>query len=176
MKLRLALHTDAESIARLHAASWRFAYRAALSESFLAGDIVENRQKLWTERLASPAIGQFVMVAEQDESILGFACAYAKMDAVYGALLDNLHVTQSRHKTGIGKTLMSGIRSWWSAHSADEELHLWVLQSNFPAIAFYKHLGAVESGADIWSPPGGGSVPRYRLSWRYPTDLKTDST
>lgn len=174
MQLRLALASDAELIASLHVASWRLAYRTALSESFLAGDIVENRRKLWIERLNKPLANQFVLVAEQDESILGFACAYAKADAVHGALLDNLHVIQARHKTGIGKALMSGIRTWWSALASDEQLHLWVLQSNLSAIRFYQHLGAKESGADIWAPPGGGAVPRYRLSWGTPNDLKID--
>lgn len=175
MQLRLALPADAQSIARLHAASWRFAYRAALSESFLAGDIVENRRKLWVERLDNPAAGQYTVVAEENESMIGFACAYAKSDPVHGALLDNLHVIQPRIKTGVGKALMSSIRSWWSTTSADEHLHLWVLQSNQRAIAFYKHLGAMESGADIWSPPGGGSVPRYRLSWVAPHELRADA-
>ena len=39
MHLRTANQSDIQAIASLHAASWRHAYRGALSDAYLAGDI-----------------------------------------------------------------------------------------------------------------------------------------
>lgn len=63
MNIRRATYQDVGSIADLHAASWRYAYRGALSEKFLAGDIVADRKTLWEQRLSQPS-NQLVIVAE----------------------------------------------------------------------------------------------------------------
>ncbi|MBI3789774.1 MAG: GNAT family N-acetyltransferase, partial [Gemmatimonadetes bacterium] len=73
--LRAAGLADATAIAVLHAASWRFAYRDALSAAYLAGDIVPEREALWTARLGRPLPTQRVIVAE-GPTLLGFACLF----------------------------------------------------------------------------------------------------
>ena len=96
-RYRRATHDDVRAIAALHAESWRHTYRGALRDEFLDGDIEQNRITLWEGRLAAPAANQLVVVAEDDEGITGFACAYGRADPRWGTLLDNIHVRRERH-------------------------------------------------------------------------------
>jgi hypothetical protein len=52
--LRTGLAADAVSIAELHAASWRSAYRPYLSATYLDADIGAERERVWQEHLAQP--------------------------------------------------------------------------------------------------------------------------
>ena len=166
MHIRIAVPTDAPSIAALHAASWRIAYRGALSDEYLAGDILSERNSIWAERFFSPPPNQYVAVAEIDNQLVGFACAYAGHDARWGTLLDNIHVVHALQRQRIGTQLMSSVASWCALNHPHEGLFLWVLKSNAPAQRFYENLGAVKAGSDIWSPPGGGAIPRFRYAWQ----------
>ncbi len=166
MRIRIALPTDAQNIAEIHAASWRYAYRGALSDDYLAGDIATERSEVWAKRFQSAPPSQHVVVAEIDEQIVGFACAYANKDSHWGALLDNIHVMQSMQRRGIGMKLIGAVARWCESTSPPEGLFLWVLQSNVQAQRFYQGLGASNVGTDVWSPPGGGTVPRYRYAWQ----------
>lgn len=167
MKLRAANQSDIPAIASLHAASWRHAYRGALSDAYLAGDIEADRTVTWTHRLKSPVVGQFVTVAEENEKVIGFACAFSDSDPIYGALLDNIHVSLSKQRQGIGSRLLRQVANWCAANASDQGLYLWVIQSNVTAQHFYETLGAKNVGTDVWVPPGGGAVPRFRYAWEY---------
>ena len=165
MHLRTANQSDIQAIASLHAASWRHAYRGALSDAYLAGDIEADRTAAWTQRLRAPVTGQFVTVAEENEQITGFACAFSGSDPLYGTLLDNIHVSLSKQRQGIGSRLLQQVANWCAAKTPDQGLYLWVIQSNVTAQHFYEALGAKNVGEDVWVPPGGGAVPRFRYVW-----------
>jgi GNAT superfamily N-acetyltransferase len=166
MIIRDARKTDAQQIATVHAASWRFAYQAALSDTFLAKDIDTERSSFWANRLCRSPSNQYVIVAEKESNIIGFACAYANYDDRWGNLLDNLHIIQSMQHYGIGTKLLVNIAQWCHRATISDGLFLWVLQSNLETQRFYQALGAVNTGSDIWVPPGGGRVPRYRYAWQ----------
>jgi GNAT superfamily N-acetyltransferase len=166
MPLRSAIPADASAIAALHVASWRSAYRGALRDEFLAGPIVADRDAVWAERFRSPPANQHVVVAEENGQIVGFACAYAGDHPEWGSLLDNLHVSRSLQRRGLGTALLRHVALWCAATAPRLGLYLWVLQSNRSAQKFYEDLGAVQVDTGTWSPPGGGQVPSYRLAWR----------
>ena len=166
MQIRVAEKSDVTAIANLHAASWRFAYRGALSDEYLAGDIVSDRAAIWSQRLTAKNQNQYVLVAEENSHLIGFACAFAHFDQQWGTLLDNIHVSQSHHRSGIGTSLMRQIARWHQAQSSSKPMFLWVLQSNGTAQRFYEALGAETVGTDVWVPPGGGAIPRFRYAWR----------
>jgi ribosomal protein S18 acetylase RimI-like enzyme len=166
MQIRLARESDAESIARLHAASWRTAYRGSLSDAYLDGPIETERIELWRGRFAQPAENQFVVVAESNGRIVGFGCAYGGQDPQWGTFLDNLHVDPEHKRQGIGAQLMGRVASWSAAAYPGQGIYLWVLESNHAARRFYERLGAETAGSDIWNPPDGTALPKLRMVWR----------
>src|SRR5579885_337300 len=165
MRIRTACSRDAEQIGTLHAASWRYAYQGVLSVEFLADKIVADRLALWSRRLHNEVPGQYVVVAEHEDEIIGFACAYAGSDKCWGTLLDNLHVSHAYQRQGLGRRLMSLIASWCNDVSPSRGLFLWVVETNVQAQKFYERLGGKKVGDDVWFPPGGGEVPRYCYAW-----------
>jgi GNAT superfamily N-acetyltransferase len=165
MQLRAARASDAAAIAALHAASWRPCYRGALNEAYLDGELDAERGRVWSQRLDEPASNQYVVVADRDGRLQCFACAYLGSDPEWGTLLDNMHVAAELRRRSVGGQLMRAVASrCLTAGSA--RLYLWVLESNQRARRFYERHGAALSGADVWSPPGGGTVARHRYAWR----------
>ena len=165
LRLRTARVDDAEQIAALHTASWRNAYAGALSAAYLASEIVAERRALWLSRFGCAPPGQFVVVAEVANEIVGFVCAYAAADAQWGTLLDNIHVAPGLQGRKIGTRLLGATAQWCASTTAVSGLFLWVLQHNPHAHRFYEALGALRAGADTWTPPGGGALARYRYAW-----------
>lgn len=152
-------------MADLHAASWRLAYRGALSDAYLAGDIVADRRQVWASRLSSPLPRQRVFVCEESGVMRGFACAYLQEDAQWGCLLDNIHVGASAQRQGLGSRLLGAVAESCAALTPASGLYLWVLQGNEVAQKFYRAHGAQNVGSDVWAAPGGTQVPRFRLAW-----------
>lgn len=165
MIIREARTADATAIARLHAESWRVAYRGALSDAFLDGDVFADRLQVWRQRLLSPANKQHVLVAEEDREATGFVCAYGADDPQWGTLLDNLHVSQPNWGRGIGQRLMAEVASLGAKAYPGKGMYLWVLAPNVPARRFYERLGATNAGQEQWGAPGGGTVQRLRYVW-----------
>src|SRR5690242_14838099 len=101
MRYRAATHDDAEAIAHLHAVSWTTAYRGGYSDEFLDGPVWDDRRTFWTNRLADLPDDQYVVVAEENGAIVGFACVTGAHHAELGSYLDNLHVAPDQHRKGI---------------------------------------------------------------------------
>jgi GNAT superfamily N-acetyltransferase len=171
MNIREAGAGDADAIARLHAASWRTAYRGALSDAYLSGPIEAERQTVWRERLGRHDPDQFVVVAESGGETVGFACAYGGHDPQWGTFLDNLHVTPALKRQGIGAQLMAAVAQWSAGHYPGQGLYLWVLDSNDSAKRFYARMGGEDAGIDTWTPPDGSALPKLRIAWRDPAVL-----
>lgn len=165
MSIRTAVPSDDKAIAELHAASWQFAYRGALSDEYLAGDIVADRMALWQARLHRPEANQYVIVAHEKEVLLGFACLYLGADPLWGSLLDNIHVSQAAQRKGLGSLLLHAVANHCMAAAPHAGLHLWVLQQNIGAQQFYCSHGAENVGTDTWNAPGGTQVPRFLFGW-----------
>ena len=165
MNLRDAVATDLVPISRLHATSWRTAYRGALSEQYLADQVLSERSALWNERLHRPKDHQIVIVSDAGDTLLGFACAFVGEDPQWGSLLDNIHVAQAAWRQGLGSLLLAEIARRCSARKPDVGLHLWVLQSNANAQRFYEACGADRAGEGIWTAPDGSRIPEFRYAW-----------
>ncbi len=142
IKLRDAVLSDYKAIAKLHAESWKKYYRGMYSDHFLDNDVEQNRLATWYDRFHAPANNQQVIVAVSEEQIVGFACIFTNDDPRFGTLLDNLHVSAAKQKTGIGKLLIkeAALRSY--TNDKDSKFYLWVLELNVNARRFYENLGA----------------------------------
>lgn len=168
MNIRVALNSDLKSIAGLHTKIGRTTYMNVLSKHYLSNEIESDRLKVWSEKFQNPAENQIILVAEEGQFFLGFACLYLNSDSRWGALLDNLHVVPEMRGKGIGKALMQEVVRLCINQIG---LYLWVLEINIYAQSFYKKLGATESEIGIWHPPGGGATNTLRYTWSSPICL-----
>jgi GNAT superfamily N-acetyltransferase len=166
MTIRAAGLADADSIARVHAASWQIAYRGILSEEFLQGPLQENRRALWHGRLAdSDRADQFVLVDEHEGTIRGFACAFLDADPEWGCLLDNLHVVPELKGQGLGRQLMADVADRILHSKSIQRLHLWAYEQNLAARRFYERLGGEITLREAKPAPDGGEVNEVRYCW-----------
>ena len=85
MMYREAKNKDAEQLATVHANSWRSTYRGLFSDEFLNNGVFENRCSVWNERLNKPSNNQLVLVAEENNKIIGIICVYGNDDVQYVA-------------------------------------------------------------------------------------------
>jgi ribosomal protein S18 acetylase RimI-like enzyme len=165
--LRPATAQDIAAIAALHADSWRRHYRGAFRDSYLDGDVVADRQAVWTERLTAPAPDQFTIVADRVGEVVGFVHMILDDDPEWGTLLDNLHVTYRLKRGGIGRRLLlEAARQLAQRRPTDSRFYLWVLDQNTAARAFYAKYGGTTVETALDDPLPDGSLGHcHRVVW-----------
>lgn len=170
VRLREAGRDDAGTVARLHADSWRRFYRGAYADSFLDGDVLDDRLGVWSARLRASG-NKLTLLAEDDAGPVGFVHIEFDDDALWGSLVDNLHVTPGRRRGGVGSTLLTQAAAEVRQRAIGSGLYLWVLEQNTAAQAFYSAHGGECVGRRRISPPGGdpsrlnGSPHALRIAW-----------
>jgi GNAT superfamily N-acetyltransferase len=172
---RSAEPQDDAAIAALHTASWRSANRGLLPDSNLDALIEHQHARLWQERLRQPrADRRFVVLAEQDGALIGFACVLLLVEPGWGACLDNLHVQPELKGRGIGRDLFARSADWVVQSAPIWPLHLWVLEANLPARRFYdRYRGEVAERTT--KPMADGVVAAVlRYVWRDLDQLQVD--
>jgi ribosomal protein S18 acetylase RimI-like enzyme len=142
-----------------------------MTDEFLDGGALENRRGVWRERLEAPAANQYVRIAEEGAEIIGFICAFADQDPVWGSYIDNLHVLYSRHGRGVGRALIGSAAEWLCGTHPNRGVYLWVMEANTGARAFYERLGGTNAGTMDLEDPGGGRAPNCRYVWARPGRL-----
>jgi GNAT superfamily N-acetyltransferase len=171
MRFRDATLLDVPAIAALHAANWRETYRGILVDAYLDGDLLAERTQVWSLRFEAPEPHQRVVIAEEQQTLLGFACMYGAHDVEAGTLLENLHVATATRGTGLGTRLVQEVARWSHRHHPQSGLHLWALERNAAARHFYERLGGVVTASGVWSPPVGPAVAEVRYGWPRPAAL-----
>jgi ribosomal protein S18 acetylase RimI-like enzyme len=171
---RDATIADAETLAQLHTESWRRTYRGMMRDAFLDGGALENRRHVWHERLIAAREDQFVCVAQDAATLVGFVCAFAGEDPLWGSYIDNLHVAYTHHRRGIGRALMRQAGRWLCDTRPDVGVYLWVMEANAPARVFYEQLGAANAETIELMDPGGGRAPNCRYVWSRPQLLASE--
>lgn len=158
MAIRAASADDFKAIARLHADSWRDAYRGLLPDGFINYEMDGELERYWRDVALSEK--DFVLVDEsQNGDIAGFILVWGE-EMPY---IESLHVEPGRRSGGVGERLM---------RAAAEELqsrgfstaHLWVMTGNPRARAFYERLGGHVTGEeprDIF----GYKALNYKVEW-----------
>jgi ribosomal protein S18 acetylase RimI-like enzyme len=170
MDLRPAAPVDAPTIALLHADSWRRHYRGAYADSYLDGDLVAERQAVWSARLAD-AEHSMTLLAEDEGVPAGFVHVVFDHDERWGSLIDNIHVRHDRRRSGVGTALMAQAAEGIRSRAAGPARYLWVLEQNAAAQGFYRALGGRRVETALVSPPGGvdgrlnGAPRKLRFAW-----------
>lgn len=161
---------DLTTIATLHAASWRRAYRGILGDDYLDGDLVAERTEVWREKLSGTDAGLGWIVRVDNEPV-GFVFVKPNADAKWGTLVDNLHVLVDKQGLGLGKRLLNQVGSWCAANAPGSGVYLWVFTDNTPARGFYKRVGGAEVEAVDQLASDGRVLPELRVAWNSPQAL-----
>lgn len=172
MLIREGTEDDIESIANLHAQSWRASYRGILSDDYLDRRARRDRLAIWQNRFSSTRIKpMFVLVAELDVRLAGFICVFPDEDAVFGSFLDNLHVAPDLTGQGIGRQLLSEAARRLLRDGSPVGLYLWVFEQNHRARQFYERAGAIAVGSAENPMPDGKRVLSVRYYWPDPATV-----
>ena len=141
--LREATVADADAIAEVHVAAWRWAYDGLLPASLLAALTVEDRSAAWLPILAD-APGAVTVAVADGGGIVGFVSVGPTPDEDdptpgTGALFA-LYLHPDVVGTGVGKALLergeARLREEGFARAT-----LWVLETNERARRFYERNG-----------------------------------
>ena len=169
MRVRAAENSlaDAIGIAYVQVVTWQVAYRGLLPNSVLEGLSVEDAASRWKGRLGDPAITMFVL--EIGGSIVGFvSCGAARdddLDAGRVGEIYAIYVQPAHWRQGHGCALMTAALSALGKRGY-EDVVLWTLRDNGPAIAFYEQIGFTRDGQRQIRTRTDGTemvVARYRL-------------
>lgn len=166
MIIRSANAADAARIAALHARSWQENYRGSFSDEYLDKHAPAERLQFWNNRFANPAEEQWVIIAENDTSLLGFCCVLLNKDEEWGSLLDNLHVSSTKQGQGLGKQLMQLAAQHIATKANASCFHLYVLTNNTRAIRVYEKLGGIQQAQLTHREADGREQEIYRYVWQ----------
>jgi len=137
---------DAEAIARVHVQGWREAYAGLLNPASLAGLSVEERTRMWQERLAGTDPGRLALIGRNGEGeIVGFAAGGAARSEGAEPLgtdaeIYAIYLLDQVKRRRLGRALMAGLFGHF-VRQGFASAGLWVLKDNAPARRFYETLG-----------------------------------
>lgn len=160
--IRDATSADMEAIAALQIASWRGAYQGLLSDDYLGQPVVDDLRAKWVGMdvpLNAP-VGDILLVSETDGDVDGFIYVMCTRDPAY---IDNLHVSPSRKRGGIGEALMRAAAERLIAQNR-ASVTLTVITDNIPAVAFYDKMGGLRGPVQdekLYGEP----VQTYPVTW-----------
>ena len=106
IQVRTATVDDADAIAKLHAESWRLTYQSILDAQYLQDRVEADRLEYWRERLGADRTDEFVLVAVEGGSIVGFGYWIAKADEEWGSQVESMHVSPGILGKGVGSLLL----------------------------------------------------------------------
>lgn len=143
-RIRAAHLADAEAIARVHVAAWRWAYDGLMPAGLLQGLDVAARTKQWQQQLCRDN-GTAVFVAEDPDGISGFVSCGPCRDGEARAEVYALYLLKQSQGTGVGRALWQQATSWLAAQG-HEAVQVWVLDTNQLARGFYEAAGLSADG------------------------------
>lgn len=143
---------DAASLATLHVAVWRHAYRGLIEQPLLDGLEVRRSQQRWEQTIAglhSDGVGNTALAAFLADGPIGIVEVGPSRDedAPQPTEVISLNVAPRWHGRGVAQALMAQALGTANAY-------LWVLRGNERAIGFYRKLGFELDGTerydDVW--------------------------
>ena len=133
------------TIAALHAASWKSAYRGIFPDHYLDHDVESERLVYWRKRVPELMAGQGeIYLAKVAGEPAGFLCIENGPEKEWGAFVDNLHVVPEQRGARIGARLLERGAAW-AGKQGQKQLYLWVYELNHAARQFYAREGWQEA-------------------------------
>lgn len=146
---------DLLSVGRVHALSRHAAYVGLVPAEALAKVTPQTQAEVWRERLSS---GATLFVAERDDEVVGFA---ALLETDEGTELNAIHLLPAAVGTGLGQALMDAAVEE-ARRQGRARLHLFVLEGNERAQAFYRRTGWQLTGDAGLHDIGGAQAAHVR--------------
>jgi ribosomal protein S18 acetylase RimI-like enzyme len=156
---------DYKPIALLHTTNWQQNYRGILSDDYLDNKAAAERLAFWKERLTNPAANQITSIAMREDKMIGFSCLFLNDNENHGSLLDNLHVSVSFQKIGIGKLLMQDCANTILAKATSKKMYLWVFETNYNARSMYERVGGMNVETELHHNKDGTAANACRYVW-----------
>ena len=149
MMIRRASEHDAEAIALVRVRAWQAAYGELMPGSFLAQLDATANLTHWREKLLYQGAKFSVIVAEHDETIVGFAVSGTPRYAgAPGAVeLWSVNVDPSSWNSGFGSALVQRATTDARAYRYSR-LELWCISGNTAARSLYAKCGFRETGRE----------------------------
>jgi GNAT superfamily N-acetyltransferase len=148
--VRRSTRHDARAISAIRVETWRTAYRGLIDDAVLDRLDIDSetarRAQHWDEHHVDPRGAEFI--AEIEGEAVGWAVTGAPRhpeDPRTGELYA-MYVLPQHWSRGIGHALMDAAEQALR-HAGFRTAHLWVLDGNERAAAFYQRRGWVEDGA-----------------------------
>lgn len=162
--IRRAELSDAESIARVHVASWRTTYPGIVPQAYLDSLDEAVFAGRWRQGMSENNLP--ILLAEDEGGVFGFITGGPNREPEHGDRYDGelyaVYLLQRYQGGGIGRELVRRL----AALLRDEGrkgMMVWLLREN-PAAGFYRHLGAGDVAAreiEI----GGAKLAEIALGW-----------
>lgn len=151
----------------MHLASWKWAYRGLLPDSYLNRLRHDELAARWWRRLAAVELDEAIRVVEHDSRVGGFVSFGPRHDDAtwlgYAGEVYMLYLAPELVGNGLGQELLeqafeelSRVRCHWVV--------VWVLAKNERARRFYERAGMRLDGARRWDPFGDRAVPVVRYA------------
>lgn len=135
---------DLLSIAKVKIDSWGSTYRGIIADDILDNFDVQEQAKKFGELIPQGMEKKFLIVAEANGKIMGFAAGGSEREGKYevDGEVYAIYVLQEYQNEGIGKELMAHSVKKLITMGFDSML-VWVLEKN-PYKAFYEKLGGIQ--------------------------------
>lgn len=135
---------DAARIAHVHVASWRSTYAGMLPDSYLAAMDERDYERRWARTIQDPYHRSTVLVAEDEEGVVGFASCGRERDGDprYDGELYAIYLLEETQGRGHGRALAEASAAALALRGMTSMV-AWVLRDNRRARGFYERLGGV---------------------------------
>ena len=146
--VREAQAADARTVAEIHVAAWRAAYRELMPADYLASLSAGERTDMWTRSIIRGGPWRLA-IAEIDGALAGFCSFGPTRDELADDVAEiyAVNVAPERWRLGAGRALCEhALRQ--AASREHKTMTLWVVKGNDPARRFYERLGYRPDGAE----------------------------
>lgn len=159
MEIRYALDSERMEISKVHAASWRFAYKGIIPQDYL--DKIQDGR--WADRMDVTR----TLVCVEDGRIVGTSTiSKSRLERLpdCGEVI-SIYLLPDRIGKGYGKALMTAALSELKARGFDE-VFLWVLEENERARRFYERFGFLPTDDFLDTAIGGKPLREVRYVYK----------
>ncbi|MDP4157899.1 MAG: GNAT family N-acetyltransferase [Bacillota bacterium] len=139
MRIRKAVLSDVDGIAKVHVACWKTTYSGIIPDEYIGKQTYEKRAKLWERVIPN---GNVVVAEDDNGQIIGFADGGKERTGEYEEYkgeVYSIYILKSYQGRGIGKWLINEV-----VHALVKQdlssIIVWVLKDN-SSCHFYEKMG-----------------------------------